>query len=467
MEIVALRLLAPYLGLTLETSTLVIGLALAAIAFGSWVGGSWADRVDPRRVLAPLLAISAAAVAATPFLVRGAATTAEGAFLLVVAAATIMVPGALLSAVTPMVTKLMLTSLGRTGTIVGRLSGIATVGAIAGTVITGFILISRVPITWIMVGLGALLLAAAVAVAVRIGGTGPRHLAGGAAAALVLGLATVVTPSGCDTETVYHCASVVPDPARDGGYTLVLDNLRHSYVDLTDPTHLEFEYVRAMAAGIDAHHPEGQALRVHSLGAGGLTLPRYLAQTRPGTTGSVSEVDPGVVRIDEDELALPAELDLDVRVEDGRAGLASLADEEADLVIGDAFGGVSVPFHLTTLETVTEIDRVLQDDGLYLANLIDYGPLAFARAQLATLREAYPHVALAWQGSGGNLVAAASRSPIDGAAWEAGMRSRGLTWTVLSGTALEEWVGGADILTDDFAPVDQLLTPYPAAARRA
>ena len=467
MEIVALRLLAPYLGLTLETSTLVIGLALAAIAFGSWVGGSWADRVDPRRVLAPLLAISAAAVAATPFLVRGAATTAEGAFLLVVAAATIMVPGALLSAVTPMVTKLMLTSLGRTGTIVGRLSGIATVGAIAGTVITGFILISRVPITWIMVGLGALLLAAAVAVAVRIGGTGPRHLAGGAAAALVLGLATVVTPSGCDTETVYHCASVVPDPARDGGYTLVLDNLRHSYVDLTDPTHLEFEYVRAMAAGIDAHHPEGQALRVHSLGAGGLTLPRYLAQTRPGTTGSVSEVDPGVVRIDEDELALPAELDLDVRVEDGRAGLASLADEEADLVIGDAFGGVSVPFHLTTLETVTEIDRVLQDDGLYLANLIDYGPLAFARAQLATLREAYPHVALAWQGSGGNLVAAASRSPIDGAAWEAGMRSRGLTWTVLSGAALEEWVGGADILTDDFAPVDQLLTPYPAAARRA
>ena len=467
MEIVALRLLAPYLGLTLETSTLVIGLALAAIAFGSWVGGSWADRVDPRRVLAPLLAISAAAVAATPFLVRGAATTAEGAFLLVVAAATIMVPGALLSAVTPMVTKLMLTSLGRTGTIVGRLSGIATVGAIAGTVITGFILISRVPITWIMVGLGALLLAAAVAVAVRVGGTGPRHLAGGAAAALVLGLATVVTPSGCDTETVYHCASVVPDPARDGGYTLVLDNLRHSYVDLTDPTHLEFEYVRAMAAGIDAHHPEGQALRVHSLGAGGLTLPRYLAQTRPGTTGSVSEVDPGVVRIDEDELALPAELDLDVRVEDGRAGLASLADEEADLVIGDAFGGVSVPFHLTTLETVTEIDRVLQDDGLYLANLIDYGPLAFARAQLATLREAYPHVALAWQGSGGNLVAAASRSPIDGAAWEAGMRSRGLTWTVLSGAALEEWVGGADILTDDFAPVDQLLTPYPAAARRA
>lgn len=466
VEIVALRLLAPYLGLTLETSTLVIGIALAAIAFGSWVGGIWADRVDPRRVLAPLIAISAAAVAATPFLVRGAASAADGAFLLLAAAATIMVPGALLSAVTPMVTKLMLTTLHRTGTVVGRLSGIGTVGAIAGTVVTGFILISRVPITWIMVGLGVLLLLAAVAVAFWIGSTGPRTLATGSAAALVLGLATVVTPSGCDTETVYHCASVVPDPAREGGYTLVLDNLRHSYVDLRDPTHLEFEYVRAMAAGVDAHHLQGQALRVHSLGAGGLTLPRYLAQTRPGTTGTVSEVDPGVVRIDEEELALPEDLDLDVRVEDGRLGLPDLPAGGVDLVIGDAFGGVSVPWHLTTRETVTAIDRVLTDDGVYLANLIDYGPLAFARAQLATLRDAYPHVALAWQGSGGNLVAAASRSPIDVAAWEAGMRLRGLTWSVLSGEPLDAWIGDAIVLTDDFAPVDQLLTPYTAAARR-
>ena len=465
VEIVALRLLAPYLGLTLETSTLVIGIALAAIALGSWVGGLWADRVDPRRVLASLLAVSAAVVAATPFLVRASAEVADGALLLLAAGATIMVPGALLSAVTPMVTKLMLTTLHRTGTVVGRLSGIGTVGAIAGTIVTGFILISRVPITWIMVGLGVTLLVAAGATAVWIGSTGPRTIVTGAAAALVLGAATVVTPSGCDTETVYHCASVVADPAREGGRTLVLDNLRHSYVDLQDPTHLEFEYVRAIAAGIDAHHPGMEPLRVHSLGAGGLTLPRYLAQVRPGTTGTVSEVDPGVVRIDEEELALPADLELEVRVEDGRTGLRDLPTAGSDVVIGDAFGGVSVPWHLTTRETVTEIGRVLDDDGLYLANLIDYGPLAFARAQLATLRDAYPHVALAWQGSGGNLVAAAARSPIDVAAWEAGMRSRGLTWTVLSGEALDAWVGDAAVLTDDYAPVDQLLTPYSVSVR--
>jgi hypothetical protein len=466
VEIVALRLLAPYLGLTLETSTLVIGLALAAIALGSWVGGLWADRVDPRRVLAPLLAISAGAVAATPFLVRGAASAADGAFLLLAAAATIIVPGALLAAVTPMVTKLMLDTLHRTGTVVGRLSGIGTVGAIAGTVVTGFILISRIPITWIMVGLGVLLLMAAAATAVWIGSTGPRQVAGGAAAALVLGAATVVTPSGCDTETIYHCASVRPDDSRSSGFVLELDGLRHSYVDLADPTHLEFEYVRAIAAGIDAQHPPGEPLSVHSIGAGGLTLPRYLDRTRPGTTGTVSEVDPGVIALDRQELALPPELDLDVRVEDGRLGLAALPSGRTDVVIGDAFGGVSVPWHLTTRETVLEIDRVLADGGVYLANVIDYGPLAFARGHVATLRDAYPHVALAWQGSGGNLVAAAARDPIDVAAWEDGMRSRGLTWTVLSGGELDEWIGDAPVLSDDYAPVDQLLTPYPAPVRR-
>ena len=84
VEVVALRLLAPYLGLTLETSTIVIGLALAAIAGGSWMGGRLADAVPPRRLLGPLLAVSGVAVAATPFAVRGAGSIEGGSVLLVV-----------------------------------------------------------------------------------------------------------------------------------------------------------------------------------------------------------------------------------------------------------------------------------------------------------------------------------------------------------------------------------------------
>jgi hypothetical protein len=116
VEIVALRLLAPYLGLTLETSTLVIGVALAAIALGSWTGGRAADLMPPRRALGPLLAVSGVAVVATPFAVRAAGAVDDGVLLILVSTLAIVVPGTLLAAVTPMVTKLRLTSLSETGT---------------------------------------------------------------------------------------------------------------------------------------------------------------------------------------------------------------------------------------------------------------------------------------------------------------------------------------------------------------
>src|SRR5215203_3040551 len=119
VEVVALRLLAPYLGLTLETNTIVIGLALAAIAMGSWAGGRLADRISPRYALGPLLAVSGVTVAATPFAVRGAGLISD-ALLMTTAGLAIIVPGALLAAVTPMVTKLRLRSLSETGTVVGQ-----------------------------------------------------------------------------------------------------------------------------------------------------------------------------------------------------------------------------------------------------------------------------------------------------------------------------------------------------------
>lgn len=462
IELVALRLLAPYLGLTLETNTLVIGLALAAIAVGSWWGGWAADRTDPRRALAPLLAISGAGAAATPFLVRAAGAAGGSDLVLPVSAITIMIPGLLLSAVTPMVTKMRLRSLTETGSVVGRLSGIGTAGSIVGTVATGFILISRVPVTGILVGLGVCLLLTAAAVEV-----GRRTTTAAAAAAVAVGaLAATVAPGGCDVETTYHCVLVAPDPQNESGRTLVMDGLRHSYVDLDDPEHLEFRYIRALAAGIDAHTEGNEAVRAHHLGGGGLTLPRYLAVQRPGTHSTVSEIDAGVVRVDQDELGLEENEDLQVRVEDGRLGMAAVETDSVDVVVGDAFGGVSVPWHLTTVEALEEVSRILHDDGLYAANLIDRPPLEFARAQVETLEQVFTHVALATDPEtaegrgGGNLVALASNAPLDTAAWQASLLERDTLWRVLEGEDLDAWVGDSPVLTDDFAPVDQLLTPY-------
>ena len=162
---------------------------------------------------------------------------------------------------------------------------------------------------------------------------------------------------------------------------------------------------------------------------------------------------------------------LQVRVEDARRGLGPVADASLDLVVGDAFGGVSVPWHLTTREALGEVDRVLRADGVYAANLIDNAPLAFARAELATLRTVFDHVALASTpevvagSGGGNLVVLASDAPLDTAAWQDALDAGDAGWRAIEGDELHRWVGDAMVLTDDHAPVDQLLTPYrrPAA----
>jgi spermidine synthase len=452
VEVVALRLLAPYLGLTLETSTLVIGVALAAIALGSWAGGRAADLIPPRRALGPLLAASGVAVAATPFAVRAAGVFDRGVLLMLVATFAIIVPGTFLAAVTPMVTKLRLTTLNQTGTVVGRLSAIGTAGAIVGTVVTGFVLISRLPVSGIMVGLGAVLVLAAAVVEFRVRGW--RSAVTPAALVIVGGGAVAVAPGGCDVETIYQ--------DRASGRVLMLDGAPHSYVDLEDPTYLDWDYAKAVASVIDTEYAEGEPLRVYHIGGGGLTLPRYVERVRPGTSSLVSEIDPGVVKIDNEQFGLENSKGIEVRVEDARLGLGRLADDSRDLVLGDAFGGVSVPWHLTTRETVREIARVLTDEGIYVINLLDYGPLAFARAEVATLAETFDHVALATEvdtlthgeKAGGNLVVIASNAPLNVAAIAARIAERGPDWDVITGAELAAWTGDAAVMTDDYAPVD-------------
>jgi spermidine synthase len=473
LEIVGLRLIAPYVGVTLQTSTAIIGFALAAIALGAWTGGATADRTDPRRLLAPLMVAGGALVVAVLPLVRftgSLLTGADAGGVLLLAAVAVVVPAALLSAVPPMVVKLQLASLSETGAVVGRLSGIGTLGGIAATFVTGFLLIAILPSSVILVGTGGLTVLAGIAVGVLL-----RRRTGGGAGRVPVGLLVLavagaglaaVAPTPCEEETAYHCARVVADPGRESGRVLMLDTLRHSYVDLEDPTHLEFEYVRAIVAVTDAIAPPGEPLSALHVGGGGLTVPRYLDEVRPGTESLVIEVDPGVVEIDREQLELETSASLRVRVADGRVGLAEEPRGERDLVVGDAFGGLSVPWQLTTREAMELVDAALADDGVYAVNLIDHPPLGFVRAELATLRAVFPHVlllarapALAGE-DGGNLVAVASRQPLPSEQIAEALTERDLAWQVAERNRLDEFVGDAEVLTDDHAPVDQLLTPY-------
>ncbi len=322
---------------------------------------------------------------------------------------------------------------------------------------TGFFLVAAFPTRPIVTVLGVALTASGLGLWVT--GRSPRVVP--VVAALVgLGSLLFVFDGPCDYETTYHCAIVDVDRARPGGRTLVLDRVRNSYVDLDDPAYLEFRYIRLFADIINAESPPGP-LHVVSIGGGGFTMPGYLNATRPGTTNVVLEIDGPLVDIGTNELALTDEVE--VVIEDARISLQDLPDNRADVVIGDAFSGASVPWHLTTVEFSREIRRVLTRDGVYTMNVIDYGSRRFARAAAATLEEVFDHVALFAPRTyidgpnGGNYILVASESPIDLVAVERVIQSRGGVEQGIGGKALDDFIDGAKPLTDDFAPVDQIV----------
>lgn len=471
LEILAGRLLAPYVGVTLETYTGIIGTVLAGISVGTWLGGRAADTFDPRRLLGPLLiagGISALLAVPLTALVASVRPGSGPVAIVFLAALGFFAPAAILSAVNPAVAKAQLHDLARTGGVVGRISAIATAGAIFGTFVTGFVLVSAIPSRSIVIGLAIVLMAGGVLLWATLGrGRGATTpllalalLAGGTGWA-------AASPQPCQRESAYFCIRVEVSGARPTGRTLYLDTLRHSYVDLADPSHLEFSYTQVVSDVMAAIEPAAAPLRALHIGGGGFTLPRYLAATRPGSTSLVLELDPEVLAVARDELGLVTSEELEVRLGDARLGVANETSDSYDLVVGDAFGGLAVPWDLTTREMVEEVKRVLHPTGIYVLNVIDYPPLGFARAETATLRAVFPHLAVIAppariaRRDGGNIILIASETPLPLTSILDNNRSR-LDDDLVIGDqfGLDDFIGDALVLTDDFAPVDQLLTPY-------
>src|SRR5690606_9663435 len=206
LEILAGRLLAPYVGVSLETYTAIIGTVLAGIALGAAAGGWAADRVDPRRLVPALLAVGGALSMASIPIVRllggDAGPGADVGMPSVILAGAGFVPATgVLSAVPPAVVKLQLRDLGATGVTVGRLSAFGTAGAIAGTFLAGFVLVAYVAVTTLIVTVGAVLVAAGLAMWLAGQRTDERAMltAGGLVVASALGLVTV--DAACDLQT--------------------------------------------------------------------------------------------------------------------------------------------------------------------------------------------------------------------------------------------------------------------------
>ncbi|KJK55044.1 spermidine synthase [Saccharothrix sp. ST-888] len=200
-------------------------------------------------------------------------------------------------------------------------------------------------------------------------------------------------PRPVEREVALGTAKLMPDLDREHGWLLTLNGTTQSYVDLADPTYLEFEYVRRIAHLVDVLTPSGEPLEALHLGGGALTVPRYLAATRPGSRQRVVEVDGPLIQLIADHLPWPA--GIEVAIGDAREGLREAPAGGADLVVADVFHGSRTPAHLTSLEFLQQVRAALRPGGCYAANLADGPPLTFAKAQAATVSAVFPCTALA------------------------------------------------------------------------
>jgi hypothetical protein len=277
-------------------------------------------------------------------------------------------------------------------------------------------------------------------------------------------------------------AELVADADRPRAWTLRVDGIPQSHVDLDDPHYLEFEYMRRLGHLVDLAAPSGQPLRVLHLGGGGLTLARYVAATRPGSQQLAVESDAALVDLVRRLLPLDqpgrraaagragagraGTARIRVRVGDARAVLEEVQAASFDLVIADLFAGARTPAHVTTVEFAAAAAAALTPAGIFAANLGDGPPLTHARARVATVRAVFPHACLIADPAVlrgrrfGNLVLAASGAELPVAGLARRTAGDPFPGRVTGGAELDRFAAGARPRTDAQAEPPPVPPPH-------
>ncbi|MEK9754475.1 MAG: fused MFS/spermidine synthase [Rhodospirillaceae bacterium] len=493
IEIVAGRLIAPYVGMSLYTWTAIIAVVLAGLSGGHWIGGRLAGRdVDERTGagrLAWALVLACASSLASLVLLRVLSgpllTSGMGPIPVVVILTTalFLLPSLFVGIVSPILTKLAIDeSPDDPGPVLGRMYALGTLGSIAGTLSAGYFFIS-----WIG-SIGTVLSFSAVAgVVARSGAVWAKRVADAVAGALVLamtagglglwGNAVRAFASPCTTESDYFCIRIDDFSATSGrpSALMALDHLVHSINDRNDPTLLYSPYlhfVDEFAALRFAGRGRGQPFTSFFIGGGGYTLPRAWAEAFSGARITVAELDPKVTRAAAESLWLdtkhPA---LTIEHRDARALLQEMpAEPRFDVVFGDAFRDIAIPAHLITREFNREIAKRLNPGGFYAVNVIDIGTEPeFLASFVRTLLQDFKSVeiwaeadelaaGLAGRGQRVTYVVISSQTPSALPPKYASRRSIEREWARWPVAELNARFGPeTPVLTDDFAPVDRLM----------
>lgn len=258
-----------------------------------------------------------------------------------------------------------------------------------------------------------------------------------------------------------------PELLRDadiaGAWTIMNGGTEQSWVDPADPTHLEFDYVQRIADGIDAFAPEGERISIVHIGGAGLTLPRYVAVSRPSSAQIVLEPDTDLTERVRAEIPLPRNSGIKIRGVDGRTGIAAMRDDYVEVIVLDAFAGPHIPAELTTVEFFTDVRRVLKPEGMFLVNITDRGPFAYARRVAAAVAQVFPRQVFSAEPSTlkgrrfGNVVIFASGVELPVAALERSVIRGAFPYRLVHGTALTRLIDNATPATDE----DPATSPDP------
>jgi spermidine synthase len=468
VEIVAGRMLAPYVGMSLYTWTSVIAVVLAGFSAGHWWGGLLAERPAPRAIAATGWALAAAAITtalATHVLRLGAppVLATDPSPVVGITALTMIaffLPSLFAGIPAPVLTKIALESGTAQGKALGAMFASGAIGAIAGTLLAGFVFVSWLGSTATLAVVTAVYLAGAVlclGLARRLGKPALVLMA----SLGLLGWHSLRAPGPCTVESRYFCIAIHDVSAQTDSPVrmMVLDHLVHG-ISARDLPQVMFTDHAAMLDRLARLRAGPDRFSSFHIGGGNYALPRSFAASGQGPV-TVAEIDPAVTRVAAESFWFdPA--GARVLHEDARRTLARLPDRY-DVIIGDAFTDTAVPQHLVTREFFAEVAHRLEPGGSFLMNVIDYADSLRAVGSLAaTLQAVFPHVELwteARRPEPGErivmvLVAGDRPTPLDSFTVPSPDATR---FAALAPAFVDQIAARGLVLTDDYAPIDRLV----------
>jgi len=495
LELVAARLIARILGSSLYTWTAVIGVVLAGITLGNYLGGRIADRYPARKTLAGLFALCSLAcilTVVTNNLVSVWRVLWYFSMPLRVfthVALVFLPPSLLLGTISPVVAKMALEKGLATGRTVGSIYAAGAAGSIAGTFAAGYYLIAAVggvAIVWLValalliigmlylfrfwvIYVSTLMLAASLLM-----GLGPWQWAEKAGARLAL--RDQPDPDIIyEDESQYCYIAVNRLRGRLDIRDFVQDKLMHSRINMDDILDLRYFYTRIYAKVTEIVAAEKDKLKVMVIGGGGYVYPRYVEKVWPGSTVEVVEIDPAVTKAAIEAFGLDPDTSIKTIQMDARNYIDELVARNQtgqgkrpyDLIYEDAINDYSVPFQLTTIEFNEKIAKLLADDGVYMVNLIDvFDDGFFLAAIISTLEQTFPHVSVITEAGvprahRNTFVVIASRRKIDLESLYAQAKKEGTILRLLREDDLRYLrdKNKGLVLTDNYVPVENLLAP--------